>query len=513
MNEPILKLSKITKHFGPVTANEKISFSLGKGEIVALLGENGAGKTTLMSILFGHYVADEGRVEVFGKKLVPGSPRAALEAGVGMVHQHFTLADNMSVLDNIMLGSESLTGLKSNRKGAKKKLKDLMARFGLAVDPVAVVKNLSVGEQQRVEILKVLYRDAKILILDEPTAVLTPQESDRLFKTIAQLVKEGLSVIFITHKMREVMAASHRCIVLRQGRVVFESLTGETNPKALAKAMVGSEIPKTIRKRQNPGKEVLSLGNITLPDKRGKNAIKNLNLCLRSNEIIGIAGVSGNGQSQLADIISGLISNYTGEILLDSNRLLNIRPRRMIREGVGRIPDDRIGTGLISDMSVMENIASKSYDQFPFSKRGILRFKAIAARAEKLVKKFDVRCPDINIPVQKLSGGNMQKLILARELAGSPGIILANQPTWGLDVGATSYVHTQLIKAAQQGAGVIIISEDLDELFQVVDRICVMYHGRLSDSEDVDKVDRAKLGLIMSGQFISHEGKENNNET
>jgi len=513
MNEPILKLSKITKHFGSVVANEKISISLEKGEIVALLGENGAGKTTLMSILFGHYVADKGTVEVFGKKLIPGSPRAALEAGVGMVHQHFTLADNMTVLDNIMLGTESLTSLKSNRKKARHKLNDLMERFGLTVDPKVLVKNLSVGEQQRVEILKVLYRDAKILILDEPTAVLTPQESDTLFETIAQLVEEGLSVIFITHKMREVMTASHRCIVLRLGRVVFESLTAETNPKALAKAMVGSDIPLTIRERQLPGKEVLSLRHITIIDDKGKNPIKDLSLNLKSKEIIGIAGVSGNGQSQLADLISGLIRTYEGQILLDSNIIKNISPRRMIKEGVGRIPDDRNGTGLISDMTIMENIASEAYGNFPFSKRGFLRFNAIAVHAKRLVKKFDVRCPGIDTQVQKLSGGNLQKLILARELSGSPRIIIANQPTWGLDVGATSYVHSRLLNAARQGAGVIIISEDLDELFQVADRIQVMYHGRLSDSEDVDSVDRAKLGLIMSGQFISHVEEETRHET
>jgi ABC-type uncharacterized transport system ATPase subunit len=513
MTDSILKLSKITKRFGPVVANEDISFSLGKGEIVALLGENGAGKTTLMSILFGHYVADKGSVEVFGEKLIPGSPRAALEAGVGMVHQHFTLADNMSVLDNIMLGTESLRGFKSNRKGAANRLKNLMDRFGLTVNPKALVKDLSVGEQQRVEILKVLYRDAKILILDEPTAVLTPQESDTLFETIAQLVEGGLSVIFITHKMREVMAASHRCIVLRRGRVVFESLTGQTDPNALARAMVGSDIPRAIRERQLPGKEVLSLKNITLTGKGGKKAISNLSLGLRANEIIGIAGVSGNGQSQLADMISGLISTYEGEILLDSTPVKNISPRHMIKKGVGRIPDDRNGTGLISDMTVMENVASETYGEFPFSKIGFLRFRAIADQARKLVKKFDVRCPGIGTPVQKLSGGNMQKLILARELSGSPGIILANQPTWGLDVGATAYVHNQLINAAKQGAGIILISEDLDELFQVADRIQVMYHGRLSDSEDVDIVDRAKLGLIMSGQFISHDGEEKRNET
>jgi ABC-type uncharacterized transport system ATPase subunit len=513
MNEPILKLSKITKRFGPVAANQDISFSLGKGEIVALLGENGAGKTTLMSILFGHYLADEGSVEVFGEQLIPGSPRSALKAGIGMVHQHFTLAGNMSVLDNIMLGTQSLTDFKSRRKTAVKKLNSLMERFGLTVDPKRFVKDLSVGEQQRVEILKVLYRDAKILILDEPTAMLTPQESDTLFDTIAQLVKEGLSVIFITHKMREVMAASHRCIVLRHGRVVFESLTAKTNPKALAEAMVGKKIPQTIRKRQVPGKEVLSLKGINLIDEGGQKTLKDINLSLKSNEIIGIAGVSGNGQLQLANLISGLITSYEGEILIHSKKIKKTGPRRMVKEGVGRIPDDRNGTGLIGEMSIMENMISETYGKFPFSKRGILRFSAIADRATKLIKKFDVRCPGVGTPVQKLSGGNMQKLILARELSGSPKIIIANQPTWGLDVGATSYIHSQLINAAGKGAGVIIISEDLDELFLVADRIRVFYHGRLSDSKDVDRVDRSELGLIMSGQAKLYTGKKEKNET
>ena len=508
MTDPILKLSGITKHFGAVAANENICFSLGRGEIVALLGENGAGKTTLMSILFGHYVADRGEVEVFGKKLPPGSPRAALTSGIGMVHQHFTLAENMSVLDNIMVGTQSLACLKSKKQPAEKKLSRLMERFGLTVNPKAIVKDLSVGEQQRVEILKVLYRDAKILILDEPTAVLTPQESDSLFATIAQLVEEGLSVIFITHKLREVMAASHRCIVLRQGRVVFESKTCDTDPNTLAKAMVGVDILRPLRERQIPGKEVLSLEDITLVDRKGKKLLTHLNLTLRANEILGIAGVSGNGQSQLADLISGLVSNYTGKIRLDSKVLTHINPRRMIKEGVGRIPDDRNGTGIIGDMSVMENMASVIYGAPPFSNKGLLRFKTIATLAKKLVKRFDVRCPSINIPVRNLSGGNMQKLILARELSGSPRIILANQPTWGLDVGATSYVHSQLLTAAKQGAGVLIISEDLDELFQVADRICVIFHGRLSDSEDANLVDRIKLGLIMSGQIASHNGEK-----
>ncbi len=500
MNDTILKLSGITKHFGPVAANEDVSFSLKQGEIVALLGENGAGKTTLMSILFGHYVADQGSIEVFGKKLAPGSPRAALDAGVGMVHQHFTLAGNMTVLENIMVGTASLFGVGNKAGRAAGKLTALMARFGLTVDPNARVRDLSVGEQQRVEILKVLYRDARILILDEPTAVLTPPESDALFKTLKQLVSEGLSVVFITHKMREVMAASHRCIVLRQGRVVFESRTAQTDPEALARAMVGADVPRIFREKRSPGREVLCLEDIFLGAGDGRNAIKGIDLRLRSNEILGIAGVSGNGQSELADMISGLVTPCRGRIFLGSGVLKKISPRIMIERGVGRIPDDRNGTGLIADMSIMENLASKNYGDPEFSTKGFLRFNAMARQAETLVGQFDVRCPGINSPVRQLSGGNMQKLILARELSGAPGIILANQPTWGLDVGAAAHVHARLIQAAKQGAGVILISEDLDELFQVADRIQVMYHGQLSAAEAVDTLDRTRIGLMMSGQ-------------
>lgn len=509
MPESILRLSEISKRFGSVVANDAISFTLKKGEIVALLGENGAGKTTLMSILFGHYVADQGVIEVSGKPLLPGSPRAALEAGIGMVHQHFTLAGNMSVLDNIMLGTESLLSLRNNKGHARAKLKHLMDRFGLTVNPDALVNDLSVGQQQRVEILKVLYRDARILILDEPTAVLTPQESDMLFKTLAQLVSQGLSVIFITHKMREVMAASHRCIVLRQGRVVFEAPTVETDPQALATAMVGREVPRQVRETRLPGREVLGLSHVTITGRDGTASVKDLNLSLRSSEILGIAGVSGNGQAQLADLISGLIRTYSGEVRLNAEAMQTMTPRILVEQGVARVPDDRNGTGLISDMTVMENIASETYWKPPFSRRGFLRFQAMAFRANELVTRFDVRCPDIDIPVRKLSGGNMQKLILSRELAGSPTVILANQPTWGLDVGASAYVHKQLTAAARQGAGVIIISEDLDELFQLADRIQVMYHGMLSEPEEIDRVDRAKLGLIMSGQSgFSRGGRE-----
>ena len=497
MKDPILKLSGITKRFGPVTANDAVSFELHPGEILALLGENGAGRTTLMSILFGHYLADGGDIFVEGRPLPPGSPRAALAAGIGMVHQHFTLADNMSVLENIILGTEALFSFHTRPRAAREKLTGLMDRFGLSVDPDARVGELSVGEQQRVEILKVLYRDAKILILDEPTAVLTPQEADALFNTLGQLTAQGLCVIFITHKMREVMAASHRCVVLRHGRVVFQSPTADTHPSELARAMVGAEIPRPQRKSLTPGETVLSLEGLSA--RRGEARLDRVDLDLRSHEILGIAGVSGNGQGLLADLLSGLVSDFSGTFVLKGAKVKKNSPAALIRAGVGRVPDDRIGTGVIADMSPMENLASKDYPSF--SRWGLLNFKAMAQRAQRQVAEFDIRCPSVHGPTRQLSGGNMQKLILARELSGNPGIILANQPTWGLDVGATAFVHTRLLAAAAKGAGVVVISEDLDELFALSDRIQVIHKGQVSPPMDARSVNREQLGLLMSGQI------------
>ncbi len=499
MTQTVLQLTGITKTFGSVVANRNVSFTLHKGEMLALLGENGAGKTTLMSILFGHYVADSGIVEVFGSPLPPGSPRSALEAGVGMVHQHFTLADNMTVLENIMLGTERLFSFRQRSAAARRKLEGIMNRFRLRVQPSARVRDLSVGERQRVEILKVLYRGARILILDEPTSVLTPQEADHLFATLRQLVAEGLSVIFITHKMREVMAASDRCAVLRHGELVFESATAQTSAEELARAMVGSDIPKTQRTAPAAGDEILLLKNIRVAKAGGKALLDDLTLSLRAHEILGIAGVSGNGQSALADLLSGLITPEEGEIILHGELEEHPTPAGMIRRGVGRVPDDRTGTGLVADMTVEENLSTEIYRLPGFARRGVLNTKALASRARQLISAFDVRCPGTEIPVRKLSGGNMQKLILARVLSNAPSIIMVNQPTWGLDIGATAYVHQQLLDAAKRGAGVVLISEDLDEIFQLADRIQVMYRGGLSEPLDARHVDRQQVGLLMAG--------------
>ncbi len=496
----VLSLNNISKSFGPLLANDAIALDLAEGEVLALLGENGAGKTTLMNILFGHYVADEGSVTVFDEELPPGKPRAAIDSGVGMVHQHFTLADNLTVLDNIILGTEPIWGLRQHKRRALAKLAQLSSEFGLIVDPKAQVRDLSVGEMQRVEILKALYRDARILIMDEPTAVLTPPEVDSLFVTLRQLIKRGLAVIFISHKLAEVMAISDRVAVLRNGKVVLEAETQSTSREALAEAMVGRKIPEPKRVPQDVGEILLSLDNVTISGPHQKPLLDSASMNIRAGEIVGIAGVSGNGQAQLADLLSGLQKPDKGHLTLRGCGELNPSPTSMVKQGVGRIVEDRNGLGLIGDMTIAENLASENYRDKQFSRCGFLRFNAIQAYASQLIKSFDVRCPGISAQVRKLSGGNMQKLVLARVLSKKPKVILAHQPTWGLDVGATAYVHEQLLEARQRGAGILLISEDLDELLELSDRIQVIYHGQLSESLDPENISLQELGLLMSGQ-------------
>jgi simple sugar transport system ATP-binding protein len=496
----VLSLQNITKSFGPVVANDSISIDLAKGEMLALLGENGAGKTTLMNILFGHYVADKGRVLLFGKELPQGSPRAALERGVGMVHQHFTLAENMTVVENIVLGTRSLFSLRLHLGAAVKRIRKIGRTFGLTVDPGARVADLSVGQRQRVEILKALYRDAKILILDEPTAVLTPQESDQLFATLRTMTEKGLSVIFITHKLREVMRASDRCVVLRHGKVVHETDTAATSSRDLAHAMIGGSVPVPHRESRKSGRTVLALDGVSVTDPDGTSQLKAVDLAMHEGEILGIAGVSGNGQARLADLLCGLITPDEGTILLNGRSMTSTSPMTMIRHGMGRIPDDRLGTGLIGDMSVLENLSSEIIHSPQGRTWGCINFKKLRRRAEKLIAAFDIRCPGLDGPVRNLSGGNMQKLILARILSEKPLLILANQPTWGLDVGATAFVHQQLLAARKQGAALVVISEDLDELFLLADRIQVMHEGRLSPPVRTEDTDRTRIGLLMSGQ-------------
>ena len=496
---PVLRLHGITKRFGAVVANDNVSLDLERGEVLGLLGENGAGKSTLVSVLFGHYVADAGAIEVFGQPLPPGHPKAALAAGIGMVHQHFTLADNLSVLDNILIGTEALWQPFSHRRAARDKLTRTAQQFGLSVDPDARVAELSVGERQRVEILKALYRGARILILDEPTAVLTPQESQALFATLRTLVLDGLSVLFISHKLEEVLAVCRRVAVLRQGRLIAVRDAATTGKGELAELMVGRRIEAPQREAaalSATNKPLLSVRDLAAGEK-----LKRANLEVVPGEIFGIAGVSGNGQSELADALCGLLTPSRGEIRV-AGQVLAATPRAYIDAGLGRVPEDRGSVGVIGDLTIWENAIAERYRDRAFSRFGWLARREAKARAAQIVEQFDVRCSGLDAPARSMSGGNVQKLILGRALITEPAVIVANQPTWGLDVGAVSYVHSQLLAARARGAAIVLISEDLDELFAIADRIAVMFHGALSEASSHWSL--SEIGLAMAGAEAAH---------
>ena len=507
--EVVLRLNAITRRFGSLIANDAISLELRRGEIVALLGENGAGKTTLMNILFGHYVADAGDIEAFGKPLPPGEPRAAIAAGIGMVHQHFTLADNLTVLDNIILGTESLWRLTTDRGGARRRIAELSRAFGLAVDPDATIGTLAVGERQRVEILKALYRDARILILDEPTAVLTPQESIALFDTLRRLVNDGLSIIFISHKLYEVMAVSGRVLVLRQGKLVAERETASTTRQELAELMVGRPVPEPKPEPQAPGAALMALRRVSVRAP-GRHPLIDVDLELRAGEILALAGVSGNGQNTLADLLAGLLPVAAGTLVLGTEDGIRLDSRRAVAAGIGRIPEDRLHQGLVADMSVEENVIAERYHQRGFSRGGFLDWSAARRFAKAIIRDYDVKCPHPGAVVRLLSGGNQQKLLLGRVLTADPRIILANQPTRGLDIGAIGYVHARLIAARRAGSAVLLISEDLDEIMSLADVIAVAYRGRISPPLPRAAVTVRALGELMAGHGFEHQaaGKE-----
>jgi simple sugar transport system ATP-binding protein len=504
-NETVLALEGITKSFGPLVANDHIDLTLHKGEILALLGENGAGKTTLMNILFGHYVPEEGHVRVADaagvlQTLPNGSPGAALAAGVGMVHQHFTLAENLSGLDNIVLGTEPVFRPWRRRGAARRKIEAIIAESGLGVDLDVRVDRLSVGEKQRVEILKALYRDARVLILDEPTAVLTPQEAEGLFAVLRRLAAHGLAVIFISHKLGEVLAVSHRIVVLRGGRKAGELVTATADRRAIADLMVGRAVATPERTRASVGAPVLEFERVSLRRGALRQSLHEVSFALCAGEIVGLAGVSGNGQAGIAALISGLERPDSGNIRLHAARLDITSPRRMVAAGVARMPEDRQHDGVVGTMSVAENIAIEDLRDPAFQRFGLVDRGAMRRRAEAAIAGYDIRCPGPDAEARLLSGGNVQKLILARVLERTPKLILANQPTRGLDVGAQAEVHRRIIAARDRGAAVLVISEDLDELFTLADRFLVAHAGEITDAGPAEKLDRGTIGLLMAGQ-------------
>jgi simple sugar transport system ATP-binding protein len=498
--QPIVRMSAITKRFLDVTANNKVTFDLYPGEICALLGENGAGKTTLMNILFGYYACDEGEIYIKGEKADLSSPKDAISRGVGMIHQHFALVPSQTVLENIIIGTDSGKRIFLDLKSARQKLFELQERFGLQIDPDARVWTLSVGEQQKVEILKALYRDVDILIMDEPTAVLAPAETGDLFHTLKSLVKEGRSVVFISHKLNEVMDISNRVVVLRAGEVVAERNTAETGIRELANLMMGRDLLESIEKKSlDPGQPVLEIENLNALNDKKLPALRNLELMVRQNEILGIAGISGNGQTELSEILFGMRDPTDGIIKINGHPLKYGSPAAAIQLKMGRIPEDRIDTGLLMDLSVEQNMILENHSSPDFHHFGLMKSTKIHQYCDDLIKAYGITTAGRDAVTKSLSGGNLQKVMLARELAGGPAVVVASQPTRGLDVGAMEYIHKRILQEREGRAGILLISEDLDEIFALSDRIVVMYEGKIMGGAIPEEASREQIGLWMSG--------------
>lgn len=494
-----LEMRGIVKTFPGVVANDNVDFTLREGEIHALLGENGAGKSTLMNILNGLYAQDAGEVTIYGEQVVLHSPRDAIAAGVGMVHQHFMLVPTLTVTENIVLGDKSVDYI-VNYDELDAKISSLSREYGLEVDPKAKIWQLSVGEQQRVEILKMLYQGARIFILDEPTAVLTPQEVMELFRTLRGMVATGHSIIFISHKLDEVLQISDRVTVLRRGKVTAVVDTKSTSKPELAQTMVGREVLFRVQKEPaQPGAVVLEITGVETRNDRGLLALRGLNLNVRAGEVVGIAGVAGNGQTELAEVINGLRVVENGRVFINGKDTTNKSVTTSIDLGVAHIPADRNGMGSAPTLGVDDNIIMKKYRKEPLSHGWSLDLKAIAQYATELVKRFDVKTPTIKTEARLLSGGNLQKLILARELSRDPALIIAVYPSRGVDAGATEAVHRRLIDERDRGAAILLISEDLDELLSLSDRISVIYEGQIVGEVPPDDARIEEIGLLMAG--------------
>lgn len=496
----VVEMLGITKRFNGFTANDNINLIVEKGEIHALLGENGAGKSTLMNILFGLYQPDEGEIRIRGEKVKITDPNMANELAIGMVHQHFMLVEPFTVTENIVLGMEPKKGLKIDIEQAKRRVQELSDQYGLKVDPDALIKDISVGMQQRVEILKTLYRGAEILIFDEPTAVLTPQEIHELMEIMQNLVAEGKSIIFITHKLKEIKAICNRCTIIRRGKYIDAVSVKDTSVDELAAKMVGRHVTFTVEKGPaHPKEPVLQVENLVVSGNRGIDALRGLSLEVRAGEILGIAGIEGNGQSELIEAITGLRKVRSGSVRLNGEEMQNKPPRKITESGVGHIPEDRHKRGLVLDYSIGENMVLQTYYKSPFAKRGVLRYNAIYDYARKLIKQFDVRTPNEYTAARALSGGNQQKGIIAREVDRNPDLLIAAQPTRGLDVGAIEFIHQKLIEQRDAGKAVLLLSLELDEILNVSDRIAVIYEGEIVGVVRPEETDHDHLGLMMSG--------------
>lgn len=495
-----MEMIGIVKRFPGVLANDHVDFDVDAGEVHALLGENGAGKSTLMRVLYGLYRPEEGRVLLDGSEVTINSPHDAIRAGIGMIHQHFMLVPTLTVAENVALGLPSSRGPLTDLEAVSKRILELADVYGLRVDPNAYVWQLAVGQQQRVEIIKALYRGAALLILDEPTAVLTPQEVQELFVTLRQMVRDGHGLIFISHKLQEVVDISDRVTVLRDGRVVGSRPTTDATKRDLARMMVGREVgfvPDKVLK--DKGQVRLAVRDLWANSDLGTPALRGINLDLRSGEILGVAGVSGNGQRELAQTINGLRPVIRGSIQLGDRDITGKSPAEIIAQGQSYIPEERMRDGMIREFTVAENLILRDHGQKPFSRFGFLNFRAISRNSAELIESFNVKTPSQETPVRNLSGGNIQKLLLARELSRKPNVLIAAQPTRGLDIGATEYVHQRLIDQRAEGTAIMLISEDLDEILALSDRILVIYEGEIMGEVITQQATPESLGLLMAG--------------
>ncbi len=500
MQQPLVELREITKVFPGVLANDRVSLKLEAGEIVALLGENGAGKTTLMNVLYGLLPAESGEVLVDGEHVSIKTPRQAIDLGIGMVHQHFMLVEPLTVTENIILGVEPSKFGAIDYKGARKAVVELSERYGLAVDPDAIIRDLPVGTQQRVEILKALYRGARVLILDEPTAVLTPQEVRELFAVVRSLVDEGLSVVFITHKLDEVLDIADRVVVMRDGAVVGETVPADTDMAGLARMMVGRDVVFRVEKTpMECGDVVLSVDGLTVLDERKLEAVKDVSFTVCQGEIVAIAGVSGNGQTELVESIMGLRRPASGSMNLRGKDITHARARQTIKAGVSHVPEDRHRRGMVLEFDLAENMILGDHRIAPFAKYGVFDQRAIAEVTAKRIKDYDIRTPSAKVLGSTLSGGNQQKVVVAREVGRNPELLIAAQPTRGLDVGAIEFVHSRILDERARGKGVLLVSLELEEVQSLADRILVMYAGKIVKEFAAGEATDEDIGFYMTG--------------